>query len=102
MNLTFFSIFLFFFPLFQVTSICSLKDEKDGTCLGQLTLPSSWWPSVTPNLRKEAVASLDASSNVEAKIKQPKVLVEVKYSVYETRGNSCDEVRGKKKVTATF
>ena len=52
---------------------------------------------MTPNLRKEAVASLDAS-NVEAKIKQPKVLVEVKYSVYETRGNSCDEVRGKKKL----
>ena len=56
---------------------------------------------MTPNLRKEAVASLDGS-NVEAKIKQPKVLVEVKYSVYETRGNSCDEVKGKKKVTATF
>ena len=53
---------------------------------------------MTPNLRKETVASLDASSNVEAKIKQPKVLVEVKYSVYETRGNSCDEVRGKKKL----
>ena len=51
------------------SQICSLKESgKEGTCLGQLTLPSSWWPSFTP---KDLV-------------KQPKIRINVKYSVFET------------------
>ena len=83
-----------------VSQTCSLKDGKDGpTCLGQLTLPSSWWPSVTPILKKRPEETKTLNKNTaDAKTKQPKVLVEVKYSVYETREQSCDEIKGKIKV----
>ena len=88
-----------------VSQTCSLKDGKDGpTCLGQLTLPSSWWPSVTPILKKrpegqEKTKTLNKNTAAaDAKFKQPKVLVEVKYSVFETREQSCDEIKGKIKV----
>ena len=51
------------------SQICSLKESgKEGTCLGQLTLPSSWWPSFTP----------------KDLIKQPKIRINVKYSVFES------------------
>lgn len=64
-----------------VSQICSPRESKDGTCLGQLTLPSSWWPPFT----KQA----NFATGSEPFLKQPKVLVDVKYSVFETRG-TCD------------
>ena len=88
-----------------VSNICSPKDNSkkdDGTCLGQLTLPSSWWPSVTPMLKKKKRRE---NSNIQdetlttetAKFKQPKVLVDVKYSVFEmSHGYSCDTLKGKR------
>ena len=78
-----------------VSNTCSLKDSnKDGTCLGQLTLPSSWWPSVTPMLKKRPNQETVSS---ETKFKQPKVLVDVKYSVFEmSHGYSCDTLKGKR------
>ena len=87
-----------------VSNICSPKDNSkkdDGTCLGQLTLPSSWWPSVTPMLKKKKRRE---NSNIQdetlttetAKFKQPKVLVDVKYSVFEmSHGYSCESLKGK-------
>lgn len=61
-----------------ISTTCS-PDGREGTCLGQLTLPSSWWPSLAQT------SSTDAKSTV----KQPKVNVKASYSVHETRGPSC-------------
>ena len=62
--------------------MCSLRrEEKDGTCLAQLTLPSGWWPSFTQKGQK-------ADKETQA-AKHPKVLVDVKYSAFETTGTTC-------------
>ena len=86
----------------SVSQICDLRREaKDGTCLGQLTLPSSWWlPFTQQRLQKRPLKSASASySTVQPEapadlgiMKQPKVFVDVKYSVFETRaGAPCDQ-----------
>ena len=86
----------------SVSQICDLRREaKDGTCLGQLTLPSSWWmPFTQQRLQKRPPKSASASySTVQPEapadlgiMKQPKVFVDVKYSVFETRaGAPCDQ-----------
>ena len=70
-----------------MSQICGLRrEEKDGTCLGQLTFPSSWWPSMMRQNRQKYDTS-------KAEMKQPKTLVDVKYSVFESRsGKSCQEL----------
>ena len=86
----------------SVSQICDLRREaKDGTCLGQLTLPSSWWmPFTQQRLQKRPPKSASASySTVQPEapadlgiMKQPKVFVDVKYSVFETRaGAPCEQ-----------
>ena len=91
----------------SVSQICDLRREaKDGTCLGQLTLPSSWWlPFTQQRLQKRPLKSASASySTVQPEapadlgiMKQPKVFVDVKYSVFETRaGAPCEQSQGHK------
>ena len=81
----------------NVSQICSFEEgdesRQDGTCLSQLTLPSHWWPSFTMS-QAETEMSFDGSGKFESSgkfVKQPKVMVNVKYSVFETRaGTPCD------------
>ena len=97
----------------SVSQICDLRREaKDGTCLGQLTLPSSWWmPFTQQRLHKRPpVSSAQKSASAggigqpEADLgimKQPKVFVDVKYSVFETRaGVPCHQSQGQEATTA--
>ena len=66
--------------------MCSLRrEEKEGTCLAQLTLPSSWWPSFTKKGSSEEAKGHDL-------VKLPKILVDVKYSAFETLSGSCADV----------
>ena len=53
---------------------CSPSSSQPGTCLAQLTLPSSWWPPITQE---------------KAARKQPKILTEVYYSVLLRSGGMC-------------
>merc|ERR1712223_1487154 len=98
----------------SVSQICAFRREvKDGTCLGQLTLPSSWWMPFTQQLQKRPKkgrgqpSATGGDSGPEANsaadqgiMKQPKVFVDVKYSVFETRaGASCHQDQGHGKAT---
>ena len=65
------------------TATCS-SNGKDGTCLGQITLPASWWPPLVGRLDKTS-----ESSFAKPAPKQPKVNVKVSYLVYETEEESC-------------
>ena len=68
-----------FSPTESTSSVCS-PDPRDGTCLGQTALPSSWWPSI--------IAVEDSK-----KSKQPKISVKVTYSVFEIKRDSlCDDI----------
>jgi hypothetical protein len=58
----------------------SSPDGREGTCLGQLTLPALWWPSMTHS---------GAVGTDLTKAKQPKVNIKVSYSAYETKGQNC-------------
>ena len=72
----------------NVRSATCASNGRDGTCLGQITLPASWWPplvGVAENLKGRA----SESSSAKASPKQPKVNVKVSYLVYETREQSC-------------
>ncbi|CAB4057888.1 TMEM132 [Lepeophtheirus salmonis] len=62
----------------ETKSTCCSPDGRDGTCLGQLTLPSRWWPSLVFNGSEEG-----------GKTKHPKIIASISYSVEEARGNSC-------------
>ena len=87
----------------SVSQVCAFRREvKDGTCLGQLTLPSSWWMPFTQQLQKKP-SSMEAGNDgghPEAEVdqgimKHPKVFVDVKYSVFETiAGASCHQDQG--------
>ena len=85
----------------SVSQVCAFRREvKDGTCLGQLTLPSSWWMPFTQQLQKqpqsEAGNEGDHPEVDQGIMKQPKVFVDVKYSVFETRaGASCYQDQGR-------
>ena len=87
----------------SVSQVCAFRREvKDGTCLGQLTLPSSWWMPFTQQLQKRPQNSeVGIEAGLEDVVdqgimKQPKVFVDVKYSVFETRaGASCHQDQGR-------
>ena len=89
----------------SVSQVCAFRREvKDGTCLGQLTLPSSWWMPFTQQLQKrpQSEAGKEGGGHPEAAeadqgmMKQPKVFVDVKYSVFETiAGASCHQDQGR-------
>ena len=60
--------------------ICRSGDGAEGgTCLGELTLPSSWWPAFVTSGKKA---------------KHPKVNVVATYRVYETSELSCTQQKG--------
>ena len=65
------------------TATCS-SNGKDGTCLGQITLPASWWPPLVGRIDKTS-----ESSFAKPAPKQPKVNIKVSYLVYETEEESC-------------
>merc|ERR1712223_698790 len=47
----------------SVSQVCAFRREvKDGTCLGQLTLPSSWWMPSTQQLQKKP-SSMEAGND---------------------------------------
>ena len=63
-----------------------------GTCLGELSLPSSWWPPIVGEgtaLGGKALAAGEKKKKASAK--QGKVAVSVSYEAYEARGRSCGE-----------
>ena len=66
-----------------------------ATCLGELALPSSWWPplagTVADNGEKEEEEDKKKRKDPKESGKQSKVAVSVSYSVFETRGGECDE-----------
>ncbi len=67
-----------------------------ATCLGELALPSTWWP---PLIGGDLNSDDDESGKKKNRIKraafvskQPKVAISVSYSVFEARGNrDCDD-----------
>ena len=71
------------------TATCS-SNGKDGTCLGQITLPASWWPPLIGRIDKTSESSFSKPAP-----KQPKVNIKVSYLVYETEEDSCKENEGK-------
>lgn len=64
-----------------VSSHCS-PSGTEGTCLGEVTLPSSWWPSLTGMVSDEG-----------GKAKQPKLSVKVTYTVFEAQMRGCAGVK---------
>ncbi len=71
----------------SVSQICDLgQQDKDGTCLAQLTLPSGWWPAFTRQNKGQSDREKDET--FFTLVKQPKVLVDVKYSVFEMKAGS--------------
>ena len=78
------------------TTTCS-SNGRDGTCLGQITLPASWWPPLVGNANtwKHDDDNSLGKSFKKATTKQPKVNVKVSYLVYETNEDSCEGSEGK-------
>lgn len=64
----------------------SSPDGREGTCLGELTVPALWWPSMTHSVGSDLTKTAS---------KQPKVNVKVAYSVFETKGHNCQSEQGK-------
>ena len=69
------------------------SNGRDGTCLGQITLPASWWPSLV-GISEGSKGGSSKTSSSKASLKQPKVNVRVSYLVYETRGQTCKGSEG--------
>ena len=69
------------------------SNGRDGTCLGHITLPASWWPSLV-GLTESSKGGPSKTSSSKASLKQPKVNVRVSYLVYETRGQTCKGSEG--------
>ena len=75
------------------SATCS-SNGRDGTCLGQITLPASWWPPLVGRTEKWKSQNSEGSFD-KAAPKQPKVNVKVSYLVYETEEESCKGSEGK-------
>ena len=74
------------------TATCS-SNGRDGTCLGQITLPASWWPPLVGRTENWKNQNSESSFDKSAP-KQPKVNVKVSYLVYETEEESCKGSEG--------
>ena len=64
-------IFHWLILICHVSGVCS-PESKDGTCLGQVTVPAQWWPSITAH---------------GAPRKMPRIMSSVYYSVRTVSGD---------------
>ena len=76
------------------SATCS-SNGRDGTCLGQITLPASWWPPLIGRADNWKDTSSESSFSKPVP-KQPKINVKVTYLVYETKEESCKGNEGNK------